>query len=401
MATITYSTAASSSIRPWYGAITSSSSSTIVWSDGTYETTFTGSFTFRAGKVIGGTLLSYTQTISGNTYVSVTGLNLAGFTLQGFWDSADHTGLLKSIFAGKDTVTGTAGNDTLIGFGGGEDTINGGAGDDSITGGSVSDNLNGGDGNDTILGGGGTVDTINGGAGNDQMTAGDYSILNGGTGDDTYILKSSVAHAVEIAGEGTDEIQSSFTQVMGANVENLTLTGTANIAGFGNASNNLMTGNAANNNLSGGAGNDTVMGGLGADTVSGGTGADTLNGGAGKDVFLFDSTPNAATNLDLLEDFVHTSTATDRIALDRDIFTAFQTTGLLKASQFYNLPDGAPGVNYRIIYDPASGVLSYDADGSAGAFVGGVLVNAAPIQIAVVGAVTHAALTYKDFFIVK
>jgi hypothetical protein len=57
---------------------------------------------------------------------------------------------------------------------------------------------------------------------------------------------------IEDAGAGTDFVQSSVSYALGANIENLTLTGTAAIDGSGNELNNVIIGNAGANALSGG-----------------------------------------------------------------------------------------------------------------------------------------------------
>jgi trimeric autotransporter adhesin len=93
---------------------------------------------------------------------------------------------------------------------------------------------------------------------------------------------------VEDAGGGIDLVQSSVSYVLSANVENLTLTGTAAITGTGNELDNVLIGNAGANALSGGAGNDSLDAGAGNDTLDGGTGGDVLTGGAGNDVYVVD-----------------------------------------------------------------------------------------------------------------
>jgi Ca2+-binding RTX toxin-like protein len=99
----------------------------------------------------------------------------------------------------------------------------------------------------------------------------------------------------ELANEGTDTVQSAVAWTLSLNVENLTLTGTANINGTGSSANNVLIGNSGNNTLDGGSGNDTVdggdgndslLGGSGDDTLLGGLGTDTLDGGSGNDQLL-------------------------------------------------------------------------------------------------------------------
>jgi hypothetical protein len=61
-------------------------------------------------------------------------------------------------------------------------------------------------------------------------------------------------------------VESSTTYALGAEIENLVLTGNAGIDGTGNDAANVIEGNAGNNVLDGGAGYDTLVGGAGNDT---------------------------------------------------------------------------------------------------------------------------------------
>jgi Ca2+-binding RTX toxin-like protein len=103
------------------------------------------------------------------------------------------------------------------------------------------------------------------------------NVLTGGAGDDTYGVSTGDT-VVEQANEGTDLVLSNVSWTLGANVEKLTLTGTAAIDGTGNELNNTLIGNSAANVLTGGAGNDTLAGGQGNDTyvVNPGDGQDTV-----------------------------------------------------------------------------------------------------------------------------
>jgi Ca2+-binding RTX toxin-like protein len=83
--------------------------------------------------------------------------------------------------------------------------------------------------------------------------------MAGGAGGDTYVVDDSGDVVTEASGAGTDTVQSSISYALTTNVENLTLTGTGNINGTGNALNNILMGNSAANILSGGAGDDTYV----------------------------------------------------------------------------------------------------------------------------------------------
>ncbi|NJO55656.1 MAG: calcium-binding protein, partial [Rhodospirillales bacterium] len=83
--------------------------------------------------------------------------------------------------------------------------------------------------------------------------------------------------------------ESSVNFTLGANVEDLILTGNTDISGVGNDLSNSISGNGGANTLTGNAGNDTLIGNAGNDFLDGGAGNDTMDGGAGDDTFVVDS----------------------------------------------------------------------------------------------------------------
>ncbi|WP_436092708.1 PA14 domain-containing protein, partial [Devosia sp. LjRoot16] len=252
---------------------------------------------------------------AGDTYVSIS--NIGG---------SEYNDMLAGDNAVND-IWGNGGNDNLRGRGG-NDTLRGNDGDDRLFGGEGADVLDGGAGwneaayweatsgvtadlatpsnntgeaaGDTYiniygLSGSGYGDTLRGnwyansiwgGLGNDTLDGGaGTDTMYGGAGDDTYIVDSSSDSTVEIANEGTDLVLASANCALPGNVENLTLTGTSAINGYGNSLNNIIVGNSAANTLVGYDGNDILYGYDGVDSLSGGLGADSLYGGAGNDSF--------------------------------------------------------------------------------------------------------------------
>uniref|UniRef100_A0A8J7CZN8 Putative Ig domain-containing protein n=1 Tax=Desmonostoc muscorum LEGE 12446 TaxID=1828758 RepID=A0A8J7CZN8_DESMC len=183
-------------------------------------------------------------------------------------------------------------------------TINGTSSADKISGTQIKDFISGLLGNDSLLGLGDN-DTLDGGDGNDTLDGGTGNdSLIGGKGNDTYTVDSLSDKITEGLNAGTDLVKSSVNWVLGANLENLTLTGTEAINGTGNSLKNVLTGNTAanllkgeegNDKLVGGEGNDTLLGGAGNDTLDGGAGNDSLDGGAGDDTYIVDSPSDTIT----------------------------------------------------------------------------------------------------------
>lgn len=280
---------------------------------------------------------------------------------------------------GIDTMRGGVGNDTYVVINASDRVIEGAAGGNDIVLSSVSYSIGANVEDLTLQGtgaingtgnalandiiGNGAANVLTGGAGNDTLTGGaGIDRMIGGVGNDVYIVDNSSDIASETSATGgIDRVESSVDFILGANVENLTLTGGAR-DGVGNALDNVITGNDSIglNVLFGEGGDDVMDGRTGEDTLYGGVGNDVLRGGAGPDQFVFDTALNANTNVDDILDF---SSADDVIFLNQDVFTAIANGGTLSSTVFVTGTQ-AGDADDRIIYDPNSGNIFYDADGN-------------------------------------
>jgi Ca2+-binding RTX toxin-like protein len=219
------------------------------------------------------------------------GVNLEALTLTGSANINGSGNTLDNLLTGNsgaNVLTGGAGNDVYV-ISTGDTVVEGSAtGTDTV----LSDVTTTLSANVELLGLTGTaaINGIGNSLANGITGNAAANVLNGGTGadilaglggDDTYVIDHTGDLVIELANNGIDTVQSSVTYTLAANVENLTLTGTAAINGTGNTLNNSVLGNSAINVLSGASGNDTLRGGAGNDTVNGGSGNDVFQFGRG------------------------------------------------------------------------------------------------------------------------
>jgi hypothetical protein len=146
------------------------------------------------------------------------------------------------------------------------------------------DTLTGNDASNVITGGAG-ADIISGGLGAASCT-GDVDVLNGGDGNDSFLMGSVADCGDEInGGAGTDKVDYQYrSAALTITVDGSGNDGLASEADNVKADNEVVVGGSAGDSITGGSGNETLHGGAGADTLSGGAGNDTLIGNAGNDI---------------------------------------------------------------------------------------------------------------------
>ena len=385
------------------------------------------------------------------------GANVEHITLQG-------TGSISAVGnasantmtgnAGDNTLDGGDGNDSLVG-GAGFDSLLGGAGSDTMTGGADSDFYRVGSAGDVVieLAGGGLNDTVEAwvsytlGAEVEHLTLGSTSALNGtgnslnnvltgnaannvldgltgadtmagGAGNDTYAVDNVGDVVNEGAAAGTDQVNASVSYTLKANVERLTLTGSANLNGYGGDDANTLTGNTGHNLLDGGLGNDTLLGGAGNDTLLGNAGDDSMVGGTGNDTFRVASAGDVVVELasegtDTVEAYLSYTLGAnvENVAL---FGSAVNATGNALANQITgnslaNTLDGGAGNDTYVMGRGSNADTVRDSDATAGnldvlSFTSGIATDQLwfralgnDLEVAIIG--TSDKATVKDWYL--
>lgn len=127
----------------------------------------------------------------------------------------------------------------------------------------------------------------------------------------------------------------------------------------GGAGKDKLAGLGEADSLVGGAGADQIDGGNGDDAIIGGAGADKLTGGAGGDRFVFDQGP-VAKEADVISDF--RAADGDKLVFVKSSFVAFSATDSVRDCLVVAKRAKAAGPADLLLFDTASGKLSYDAD---------------------------------------
>jgi Ca2+-binding RTX toxin-like protein len=219
---------------------------------------------------------------------------------------------LTGLAATGQNLTGNSLANILTG-GAGADVLNGGSGSDTaawswseagVTVDLQNNILSGDAAGDTLI----SIENLTGGSGADTLSGtsaanvldggGGADLLTGRGGNDIYYVDSPDDVVVELAGQGNDEIRTSYYYWEAtANVETLRFVGVGSFTGVGGDGNDLiyggndgdeLEGGAGYDTLIGGAGNDDLIGGADGDVLDGGLGGDYLEGGTGDDVYRVD-----------------------------------------------------------------------------------------------------------------
>jgi Ca2+-binding RTX toxin-like protein len=169
-------------------------------------------------------------------------------------------------------------------------------------------------------------------------------VLSGLSGDDYYVVESDDL-VFEGEGRGFDIVatRTSLQLAGGSHVEMLVTAEEGGTAAL------QLTGNELA---------QTIWGNAGANLLDGKGGADVLRGLGGADTFAF-TTALGAGNVDRIVDF---AVGIDKIALDDAVFAGLAPSTLSAAA--FRTGTAAQDADDRIVYNPSTGALFFDADGS-------------------------------------
>lgn len=290
-------------------------------------------------RLLGATAINGTGNALNNLIIANAGNNIlnGGAGVDGVSFEYATAAVTANLGLATAQVTGGSGTDTLLGF----ENVLGGSGNDVFTG-TAGDNLmSGGLGNDTLNGLAGN-DTLDGGSGNDNMV--------GGLGNDVYRVDSITDVVTEGLNAGTDRVESSISYTLGANVENLTLTG-GSTTGNGNTLGNIIIGSWGVNTINGDAGNDTITCNSGNDIIDGGLGADTMTGSYGSDTYFVDNIGDQ-----VIEGYSYYSTDVNQVNSSIS-FALGSNLHNLKLTGVANLNGGGNQLNNVIVANSGSNYL--------------------------------------------
>jgi Ca2+-binding RTX toxin-like protein len=172
-------------------------------------------------------------------------------------------------------------------------------------------------------------------------------VIRGGKGNDTYHVNNAHDKIMEAAAGGFDKVMASVSYALsaGSHIEQLSTS---------------KTGGTTAINLAGNEFRQSINGNYGDNKINGGGGSDLLKGYGGHDAFVF-NTALGPNNIDRIIDF---DVSRDKIHLDHAIFAGLQQ-GALAAGTFH-VGRSAHDASDHIIYNSATGALSFDGDGTGG-----------------------------------
>jgi hypothetical protein len=158
-----------------------------------------------------------------------------------------------------------------------------------------------------------------------------------------YILKDADIDIKDLA--GASDVEAAIREI---------LSGKDEFKGSGG--DDVFSGGGKSDELSGKGGDDTLLGDSGKDKLDGGDGSDTLDGGGGKDTYFFKDPPGSGI------DTIVKLQSGEKIKIAAADFPGL-SKGQLSADQFVK-GTGAEDGDDRFIYDPSSGAIYHDRDGT-------------------------------------